>query len=74
VNSSIYLNSINLRKLLKKYKIISKGKYEIIKDDQKGVKLCLFWFDLLRIFSLKTQLQIKITSYEIFICVFWKVL
>jgi hypothetical protein len=46
VNTCISLNSIALVKLLKRYKLTSKGKQEIIKAAQKRY---LTWFSLNRL-------------------------
>ena len=46
MNTCISLNSISLGKLLKKYKLTSKGKQEIIKADKKRFST---WSSLIRL-------------------------
>ena len=43
MNTFISINSIALRKLLKRYILTSKGKEEIIKEAKKGFSIWIGW-------------------------------
>ena len=70
MNTCISINSIVLGKLLKRYKLTSKGKQEIIKAAQKKYST---WSSLNKLvrkkLCLKSPILLKICSYEIFICI-----